>query len=53
LQNRPCRLPGQNLQRPAEAGSTGELKCRIVVSNGRTDGRSEFILVGTRDLQTL
>ncbi len=53
LQNRPCRLPGQNLQRPVEAGSTGELKCRIVVSNGRTDGRSEFILVGTRDLQTL
>jgi hypothetical protein len=37
LQNRPHRLPGQNMQRPTKAGSAGELKCRIVVSDGQTN----------------
>ncbi len=37
LRNRPRRLPGQNMQRPAEASSTDELKCRIVMSDGQTD----------------
>jgi hypothetical protein len=37
LQNRPRSLPGQNMQRPAEAGSAGELKCKIVMSDGQTD----------------